>query len=50
MPYYPALKQLVLRRLLEAKQGTGYSPQRNKGGAKRGTFAEGSTRCPGHAP
>jgi tripartite-type tricarboxylate transporter receptor subunit TctC len=31
-------------------QGIGCSPQRNKGGAKRGTFAEGSTRCPVHAP
>jgi hypothetical protein len=27
-------------------QGVGCSPQRNKGGAKRGTFAEGSTRRP----
>jgi hypothetical protein len=32
-------------------QGIGCFPQRNKGGAKRrGTFAEGSTRCPVHTP
>jgi hypothetical protein len=33
-------------------QGIGCSPQRNKGGGAqpRGTFAEGSTRCPVHAP
>src|SRR4051812_3925231 len=30
------------------EQGVGCFPPRNKGGAKRGTFAEGSTRRPVH--